>query len=213
VIKQLMVFMTVLAWTAAAGANSFTAEGTVFEPTHGYTFVTGRNLLPDGDFEQGTCLAGSTWICTTTNTCDWIADLVPLGLWNYSGSHIAWLGGFCGGLATCTTTICKDFDLGICFLCWYWMAYVNDAIMHVYITVDGTPIYHFYPQLSDHLLDYQQDCTNIYADPVVHELCLAMEDPGCASNLGDNYFADYLEMIDLSSAIAPVDFSTVKALY
>ena len=46
--KKLMVFLMVLAWTTAAGANSFTADGTVFEPTHGYTFGTGRDLLPDG---------------------------------------------------------------------------------------------------------------------------------------------------------------------
>ncbi len=116
-------------------------------------------------------------------------------------------------MATCTTTICKELDMYICFLCWYWMAYVNDAIMHFYITVDGTPIYDFYPQLSDHLLDYQEACALIYGYPETHELCLAMEDPGCESNLGDNVFIDYLLTVDLSSATAPVSFSTVKALY
>ena len=49
--------------------------------------------LRQSDFENGTCYTGdSSWTCSSDNGCDWIADLVPLGLWNYSGMHVAWLG-------------------------------------------------------------------------------------------------------------------------
>jgi len=211
--KKLILSLALLAMACVAGANTFTADGTVFEPTYGYNHLGDRYLVPDGDFEYGTCFGGSAWTCTTDNSCDWIADLVALGLWNYSGSHIAWLGGFCGGLATCTTTFCQDILIG-CGVTWYWMAYVNDEIMHMYITVDGTTVFDFYPTLADHLLDYQMDMANtsqFYGE--THELCFAMDDPGCASNLGDNVFIDFVEYWELTSPIEAASLSTVKALY
>ena len=213
--KKLMLSLALLAMAAVAGANTFTAEGTVFEPTYGYNNVDRLGLVNDGDFEFGTCAGGTAWTCTTDNACDWIADLVALGLWNYSGSHIAWLGGFCGGLAGCATSFCQSIDFGNganCILSWYWMAYVNDAIMHVYVTVDGTSVFDFYPQLSDHLLDYQVHSADVSGYTGVRNLCFAMDNPGCAQNLGDNYFLDYVELNNVTPT-QEANLSTVKALY
>ena len=210
-----MLALACLAMACSANANSLTAEGTNFAPAHGYTFRGDRDLVPDGDFEQGTCVNTPTWTCTTDGSCDWIADLTPLGLWNYNGSHVAWLGGFCGGLATCSTTICKDiyFGQGDRVISWYWMAYVNDAVMQFFITVDGNPVYEFHPQPSDHLMDYQFGRCELPPDVVgVRELCLGMDNPGCTANLGDNYFADWVDLWDLTSS-ADISFSTVKTLY
>ena len=211
--KKLMLSLALLAMAAVAGANTFTAEGTVFEPTYGYNNVDRLGLVNDGDFEFGTCAGGTAWTCTTDNACDWIADLVALGLWNYSGSHIAWLGGFCGGLAGCATSFCQNLYIDGCLMQWWWMAYVNDAIMHMYISVDGAVIYDFYPDLGDHLLDYQQ--AQVFVTPYLggnHNVCFAMDNPGCMSNLGDNVFIDYITLSDATGAQV-TNLSTVKALY
>ena len=213
--KKLMFSLALLAMACAAGANSFTADGTVFEPAYGYHSVGERmGLVNDGSFEFGTCAGGTAWTCTTDNACDWIADLAALGLWNYDGNHIAWLGGFCGGLAGCATSFCQILFFDGCPLSWYWMAYVNDQIMHMYVTVDGTTIYDFYPTLGDHLLDYQMYfCDTSQYQGGTHELCFAMDNPGCASNLGDNVFIDYAEFWDFSSPTEAASISTVKAMY
>jgi hypothetical protein len=213
--KKLMLALALLAMASVAGANSFTADGTVFEPAYGYNNLDHRfDLINDGDFEFGTCAGGTAWICTTDNNCDWIADLVALGLWNYSGAHIAWLGGFCGGVAGCHTSFCQDIHFeGVGIISWYWMAYVNDAIMHVYVTIDGILFYDFYPQLEDHLLDYQPQSLGWWGPPpAVHTLCFQMDDPGCNENLGDNYFLDYVE-VWWGSPAAEASFSAVKSLY
>jgi hypothetical protein len=43
-----------------------------------------------------------------------IVDLVPLGLENFDGDMVAWLGGFCGGFGACWTSVCQDIGfLGV----------------------------------------------------------------------------------------------------
>ena len=212
--KKLMIALALLSMATAAGANTFAADGTVFEPTHGYTFNTDRYLVNDGSFEGGSCVNTPIWLCTTDNGCDWITDLVPLGLWNYDGIHVAWLGGFCGGLATCFTNICQDIVIDGCTMSVYWMAYVNDAVNYHYFTIDGNIVFEYTALLSDHLLDYQLWSwdTSLYADGNVHTFCLNVDAPGCMNNEGDNLFLDWVDMGE-ETATANTNLSTVKALY
>ncbi len=110
-----LVFVLMLLPMATLAERTFDAEGTIpDEGEHGYEYHSPNcRSFPDGSFEGGTCLgSGSQWTCTTDNDCDWIADLVPLGLWNYDGAHIAWLGGFCGGVATDETSFCQTVYIG-----------------------------------------------------------------------------------------------------
>jgi len=213
-----MVYLSVLAVLCTAqiaAGNSFSADGSVFEPSHEYSFRPDRTLIDDGSFEGGTCVNTPIWLCTADNSCDWIADLVPLGLWNYDGYHVAWLGGFCGGIPTCTASICEDAIVGGCGMFYWWMAYVNDAVMRVFVTIDGDTVYEFYPQLSDHLLDYQPVWVDKidYTDGAEHTLCFNMENPGCLEGLGDNYFLDYVEVMANPTALDALSLSCVKALY
>jgi len=214
--KKLMLTLAILAMASLAGASTFTADGTVFEPTYDYNFVGNRiGLVNDGSFEAGSCVNTPVWICTADNGCDWITDLVPLGLWNYDGIHVAWLGGFCGGLATCSSTICQDVVIDGAQLQFQWMAYVNDAVMRMAITVDGGQVFEFFPQLSDHLLDYQPALADVsaYNNGGVHTLCFVCDNAAnCSANNGDNVFVDYAELLG-GTATEIATMSTVKALY
>ena len=199
---------------AVAGANTFTAEGTLLAPIHGYTTIADRWLINDGSFEGGTCLTAPIWSCATDNGCDWIADLVPLGLWNYDGIHVAWLGGFCGGIATEYTSICQVVDLsGGCgdSISWWWMAYVNEGGSRFYVTVDGNIIYEYIMAPEDHLLDYQIEWAFTGLPGGVHELCFHYDRDGA---YGDNYFLDVVETTFLNpTATEARSFSVVKSLY
>ncbi len=206
-----------LAMATASLANTFTAEGGLLDESHGYRNIADRFLIQDGSFENGTCFEGeSDWTCTSDNDCDWIADLVPLGLWNFDGSHVAWLGGFCGGSPTTHTSICQSeyFSSGGCLgtLCWYWMAYVNWPGATITVTVDGVVFYEHLLQPEDHLLDYHPVCVSGDIAQGTHELCfnyyLGDEDSG------SNYFVDFVEAGLFNPT--PTDefsFSVVKALY
>ncbi len=206
--KLSLACLVALCAVSFANANTFTAEGGLLEPTHGYSALTDRWLINDGDFEGGTCINAPIWTCTTDNDCDWIADLVPLGLWNYSGAHIAWLGGFCGE-ATQFTSICQDVRLDGNRLEWYWLAYINDGGELITVTIDGEVIFSYITDLDDHLHDeyqFQQAYINVSWDD--HTLCFNYE----LQNEGDNYFIDYVELNSYSGTEI-MSFSTVKALY
>jgi len=122
--------LAILASGSMVSANTFTADGTVFEPSHTYSWQADRlGLIEDGSFEDGTCYTGdSSWTCESDNDCDWIADLVPLGLWNYDGMHVAWLGGFCGGEATEHTSICQEIYIDGPTLSWWGLRYDYTAV-------------------------------------------------------------------------------------
>ena len=115
-LKKVTFALALIAMASYAGAASFDANGTVFEPTYGYNHMDRVGLVNDGSFEDGTCTDGlSGWTCTTDNTCDWITDLAALGLWNYDGMHIAWLGGFCGSVARAAFERADQALLRTCF--------------------------------------------------------------------------------------------------
>ncbi len=209
--KLILTCIAILGIVSVAGASTFSADGGLLEPTHGYNTIADRvELVNDGGFEGGSCLEAPIWTCTTDNGCDWITDLVPLGLWNYEGIHVAWLGGFCGGLATVFTSICQDVDLGTGhLLSWFWMGYINGGGEYVSVTVDGMVVFEYYTDIADHLLDYQAQVADISgAGGGVHNLCFNYD----LMIAGDNYFLDWVEYID-ATATEDVNFSTVKALY
>ena len=209
--KLILTAIAIMAIASVASASTFSADGGLLEPTHGYTTIADRGVLVnDGSFEGGDCLATPIWTCTTDNGCEWITDLVPLGLWNYDGSKIAWLGGFCGGIATVFTSICQDVDLGAGhLLSWFWMGYINSGGEYVSVTVDGGVVFEYYTDLADHLLDYQAQVADISAaGPGVHNICFNYD----LLVAGDNYFLDYVEYDD-ATATEDANFSTVKALY
>ena len=207
--KLTLACIAIIGIVSIAGASTFTAEGGLLEPTHGYTTLADRALVNDGSFEGGDCLSVPIWTCTTDNGCEWITDLVPLGLWNYDGSKIAWLGGFCGGIATVFTTICQDVDLGVgCMISWYWMGYINSGGEYVSVSIDGTIVFEYYTDLADHLLDYQMQMADATGFGGVHNLCFSYD----LLVAGDNYFVDYVEYNE-ATATDDVNFSTVKALY
>ncbi len=206
--KLLLTCIAMIAIASVAGAATFSADGGLLEPTHGYNTIADRDLVNDGDFEGGTCLNTPIWTCTTDTTCDWIADLVPLGLWNYSGAQIAWLGGFCGN-ATIYTYICQDLDLTGGSLTWFWMGYINNGGELITFTVDGAVIYTYYTDINDHLLDYQGNSLDITAYNGVHTLCFNYD----LQVAGDNYFMDYVSIEGGGTATEEANFSTVKALY
>ncbi len=203
-----LVFLFLLCSFAFANAGTLTAEGGLLEPTHGYNTLADRYLVNDGDFEGGTCIDTPTWTCTTDNACDWIADLAPLGLWNYSGAHVAWLGGFCGN-ATIYTYICQDLELYGTLLTWFWMAYVNNGGELITVTIDGDIVFTYITAIADHLLDYQPQYVNLSYYSGVHTLCFNYD----LQVAGDNYFLDYVEIRSPTSGTESVAFSTVKALY
>ena len=207
--KLTLACIAIIGIVSIAGASTFTAEGGLLEPTHGYTTLADRALVNDGSFEGGDCLSVPIWTCTTDNGCEWITDLVPLGLWNYDGSKIAWLGGFCGGIATVFTSICQDVDLGAGhLLSWFWMGYINSGGEYVSVTVDGGVVFEYYTDLADHLLDYQMQMADATGFGGVHNLCFSYD----LLVAGDNYFVDYVEYNE-ATATDDVNFSTVKALY
>ena len=209
--KKLIFTLALLAMASVAGANSFTAEGVVFDTTHDYNWRGDRYLINDGSFEAG---CDVYWSCESDNGCSWITDLVPLGLWNYDGRMVAWLGGFSGGIATCWTYICQDIFIDGCTLLWWWMGYVNAEVMDVYVTVDEEVVFSHHMTFADHLQDYRQEMVFVYTHiGGSHTLCFyGSNEDNCAMNFGDNYFVDYVELGGLS-ATQDGSFSTVKAMY
>ena len=196
-----------------ASAKSFTAEGGLLDPTHGYSTIADRSLINDGSFEGGTCQVTPIWNCSSGNICDSITDLVPLGLWNYDGMHVAWLGGFCGAIPIEFLSICQavDFGGGCGLLTWFWMVYANAGGGKFFLTVDGNVLFEHVIALDDHLLDYQWAAVDVSTYYGMHELCLEYDRNGAA---GDNYFADYLEMPYANPTAADAfSFSVVKSLY
>jgi hypothetical protein len=208
--KKLLTFVAVLGLVSVASATTFTADGGLLEPTHGYTNMDRIGLVTDGSFEAG---CDVNWACAADNACLWIQDLVPLGLWNYDGVMTAWFGGFCSGLATCYSTITQDIDIDGNLMSMWWMAYVNDAVGEFYVDIDGTVVFSFVPQLSDHLLDYQQWSFDVGAFSGMHTVTLGYSnEANCAGNLGDNIFVDYVELAG-GTAAQETNFSSVKSLY
>ncbi len=217
-LKKVTIALALLAMASLAYANSYNAEGTVLDSSFGYDWQADRlGLVTDGSFENG---CDVDWACLTDNGCAWITDLVPLGLWNYDGNMVAWLGGFCGGAATCYTTICQDILIDGGCLTHYWMGYVNygetaQFPAHYQVTVDGNVVSDVTLLLSDHLLDYQQTSADVapYMGGT-HTVCFELHnEDGCIVNEGDNYFMDYVELEDCGTATEDANFSTVKALY
>ena len=205
--------LLLISWNAMAGANSFTAEGGLLEPTHGYSTLSERWLVNDGSFEQGTCLLEPVWTCTSDNECDWIADLVPLGLWNYDGNHVGWLGGYCGGVPTEYTSICQVVALsgGCGILSWFWMAYMNGGGSRVYVTIDGNIVFEEILDGDDHLLDYQPQYADTGSYSGYHELCFHYDLNGA---VGDSYFIDYVDALwFMPTSVEQLPFSVVKSLY
>jgi hypothetical protein len=208
----LTLAIAALAATAAAAPTTDflpagEADSSLASGAYGYNYlIPSGELINDGSFENG---CGVNWSCVSDNECVWIADLVPLGLWNYDGSYVAWLGGFCGGAPTVSTHICQDVFLDGYELTWFWMAYVNDGGTRVQFSLDGEPFFEHVIVPADHLLGYQQEYASLPEGGETHTLCL---DYSLGNAAGDNYFADYLEM----GGIMPVQaasFSTVKARY
>lgn len=208
--KLILTCIAIMAIASVAAASTFTADGGLLEPTHGYNTIADRAVLVnDGSFEGGSCINTPIWTCTTDNGCDWITDLVPLGLWNYDGVQVAWVGGFCGGLATVFTYICQDVDLGAGhLLSWFWMGYITDGGDYVSVSVDGTVVFDYITNAADHLLDYQAQVADISGFAGVHTLCFNYD----LQNIGSNYFLDWVETDD-ATATEDANFSTVKALY
>ena len=210
--KKLLTFVAILGIVSIASAATFTADGSTLDPTHGYTTMDRIGLVSDGSFEAG---CDVYWLCATDVTCVWITDLVPLGLWNYDGNMVAWLGGYCGTPA-CYQTFTQDIVIDGGLLSWYWMGYINNGdIMTVYITVDGTEVYSYVPQLTDHLLDYQQASCDVSAfnDGGMHTVVIGQDNPSCVDpGVGDNYFLDYVELAG-GTATQETTFSSVKSLY
>ena len=213
--KKLRLALALLAMASAAGANSFTADGTVFETAHGYSHKADRSLVNDGSFEDGTCYTGnSAWTCVSDNDCDWIVDLAALGLWNYDGNHSAWLGGFCHGAVTIFTSICQTMLLDTSCqpgLSWYWLAYVEGSGSRIYLTISGDTVWEKVLQLSDHLLDYQYESATLLGyEGEVHEVCFHYEHLA----YGSNYFLDFVEFTGLDpTALESGSLSTVKSMY
>ena len=212
--KKQMITLAFLGMASVAGANSFTAGGTVFEPSHGYTYRGERWLINDGSFEDGSCVNGP-WICNSDNDCDWIADLVPYGLWNYDGNHVAWLGGFCGGVPTQFTSICQLTEIGYCppGFTWYWMAYINEGGSRVFLTIDGNVEWERVLTPGDHMLGYQMDYVqlwDLYDQGQPHQVCWHYDRNGA---YGDSYFLDYIDAFCGATAAMETSFSTVKSLY
>jgi hypothetical protein len=210
-----MVTLAILAFAVSASANSFTKDGIVLDANHGYTFQGDRCLIPDGSFEG---LCGATWMCDTDVTCEWITDLVPLGLWNFDGMAVAWLGGYCG-TAVCWTYICQTLVVLGGQLSWWWMAYVNygelaQAPGVIYVTIDGVIVFTLYLTLDMHLLDYQQIIIDIsiYVGLTVIICFEWHNEEGCIYGESDNYFLDFVEWYGIA-ATEDTSFSTVKALY
>ncbi len=97
-------------------------------------------------------------------------------------------------------------------LSWFWMGYINSGGWRITMTFDGDVVFEYITDISDHLLDYQVESTDIsgYLGGN-HEVCLNYERGNCP---GDNYFADFLD----GSGITPVGvsqtcFSTLKSSY
>ncbi len=210
--RLLSVILILVCSASIASANTFTADGLTLEPSHGYTTLDDRALVNDGSFEAGRCLDGlSPWTCTSTNTCDWIVDLVPLGLWNYDGDHVVWLGGFCGGIATETTSVCQQLELNTqTGISWYWMAYVNDGGTQITVTIDGEVIYEHILATDEHLVDFQLAWADTDGVEGLHEVCFTYTNPGVE---GDNYFIDFAEIALSPAPVDEVSFSTVKTIY
>ena len=172
-------------------------------------------LIADGDFENGSCIAGSDWSCQADNGCNWIVDLETIGLWNFSGRRSGWLGGFCRGIATCGSSLCQDIMIDGPYLLWYWMAQVNDAVATLRVTVDGNEEFAYAFDPADNLQGYRAthsaDLSAYQGD--VHAVCFEYENSAdCGANLGDSYFFDFVR-IHTSTATAALGFSTVKSLY
>ena len=172
-------------------------------------------LVSDGDFENGDCIAGSDWDCAADNGCNWIKDLTLIGYWNFSGSRSGFLGGFCGGIATCNSSLCQDLFIDGPWLIWYWMANINDAVATIKVTVDGNVEFSYLADFADHELDYQ---ASHFADVSAylggtHRVCFEYDNAAdCGANLGDSYFFDFVQ-INETTATATLSFSTVKSLY
>ena len=211
--KKLMIVLALLSMATVVGANTFSSDGTVFEATYDYTYVgasADRALVVDGSFEAG---CDVSWTCVTDNGCAWITDLVPLGLWNYDGNMVAWLGGFCGGLATCFTNICQDIDINGSDMSIFWMGYINDGINYHYFTLNGDTVFEYTADLADHLLDYQLWTWSAAGYGGMTTFCLNVDGVGCLDNAGDNLFLDWVEVFGDVTATEATSLSTVKALY
>jgi len=207
--------IVLMCWLAAtASANSLTPGGQVpAVPLPGHEARESRMLVNDGSFEQGTCLNTPVWLCESSNNCDWIADLVPEGLWNYDGNHVAWLGGFCDGVATDYTHICQDVQIswGCAVLWWWWMGYIHEGGSRITVTINDEVVFEKILAPFDHLLDYQVEAALVveYTGQVV-ELCFHYDRNGA---FGDNYFVDYVEGGYAPTPTERTSFSTVKSMY
>ncbi len=214
--RAILVGITLMLVASMASANSLTASGEAIYAQRGPVPIVDRlGLVNDGDFENGNCLHDSDWTCNADNGCNWIADIRIQGLWNFSGTQAAWLGGYCEGTATCSSSLCQDLFIDGTYLVWYWMAFLNDAVGTINVTVDGVVEFSHAIQPGDHLLDYQ---ATHYADlsgyiGETHTICFEYDNlAACGENQGDNYFFDFVRIND-TTASERLSFSTVKSIY
>ncbi len=208
-----VLMITVFASFASANmGGSFDQTGTVPEFNQEPEFIANiHGVVNDGFFEDGLCGAGSAWTCATIpNDCPVIVDLFALGLWNFEGDQVAWIGGLCNEEFDNYESVCQDVFFDGDRLAWYWMAYVNAGGNPVNVTIDDNVVYTYMTQLSDHLTGYWPEEIMV-SDYIggVHTLCFEYEK---IQNLADNYFIDHV-VIHGGVATEETNFSTIKANY
>ncbi len=210
-----MLMIAIFASIAQAGAiagGSFDVDGTLPHLNRESNGVADRvGLIASGQFEDGDCSAGSAWSCSTVpNDCPIIVDLFALGLWNYDGDQVAWIGGLCNGIFDDAESICQDIHFDGDTLSWYWMAYVNIGSNPVQVTIDGVVVYEYMTRVIDHLVDYRlQEISIANFKGENHTLCFTYEK---TQDLADNYFVDHV-YLDAIVATEELSFSVVKTLY
>ena len=208
--KILIPMLMITVFASIATASSLTAEGLTLDMEQEPNWLADRiGLINDGSFEDGPCGGGSAWTCASTGACSIINDMTSVGLWNYDGSHVAWLGGFCEAVPDVAESVCQDIFFDGDVLGWYWMVFLNTDGDRIQVTVDGNVVAEYWTSLADHLVGYSQQSANVGAySGGTHTLCFNYD----LIASGGNYFLDYV-YIDASVATEESSFSTVKSMY
>jgi hypothetical protein len=222
--KKVMLTLAIIAMAAIASASTLTTTGLTVQGTADYNTAGDRlGLVNDGDFESGACEI--VWACYADNTClDRILD--PLAVWGYAaydGMFCAWVGGYCGGVAS-NNGLCQDLFIDGGTLNWFWMGYVsyesgNGNYMNV--IVDGVVVYQLDMGLEHHTYGIWQNTEGTIGGADVttfcggtHNVCFDFAVGTNPDALGANMLIDYVTLDGTcGTANADVNFSSVKALY